>query len=654
MHDTKYHRIVILAVCLTMAAGALLFAQQSPPAEGDETQLLAVLQSDAPLFEKAKACQRLAVVGTRKSVPVLAKFLDDPKMAHYARTGLEAIPGPSVDDALRDAMGRLQGRLLGGVVGSIGMRRDVKAVDGLTDLLGSSDASVAAAAAWALGRIATPDAINALRKSLDGSASLQVAAADACLSVADRFTAQGKLSEAGALYDALRKAELPKHIEIAALLGSLRTQEATRLRLLSGCLAAKDEDRFRVALSAAHELPGEEVTAALVAQFSKLDKVSAPRQAQIISVLGDRGDAAALPVVLEAAKSGSEDVRLSAIRVLAKLGDASVVPVLLEAALHGEGEAAAAAREGLADLSVEGLDTALVAALAENTGSSLLAVVELVGRRGIGSAAGTLSKLADSDDEPLRTAAIRALGVTVGLDELSALIDRLVDPKTPDVAVTAKEALTKACLRMPDRDACAAKLLDRMTGTAAVQGDLLDLLGVVGGAKALQGVATAARGGSDEIQDAATRVLGQWTSPDVAPVLLDLAEKAGPLKYRVRCLRGYIRIIRQFGLPAEERLAMCRKALAAAGRDQEKRLVLDAVTRIASPAALALVEAHLADAELREAAIAAAILIAEKIVDTEPAAVAAAMAKAVKSTDADVAAQAKTLLRRANRKLGEN
>ncbi|HYW78701.1 MAG TPA: HEAT repeat domain-containing protein [Thermoguttaceae bacterium] len=741
MCDTKYHKIVLLAVCLTMAVPTLLLAQQSPPAEGDETQLLAVLESDAPLFEKGKACQRLAVIGTNASVPVLAKFLGDPEMAHYARTGLEAIPDSSVDDALRDAMGRLEGQLLAGVVGSVGMRRDAKAVEGLIALLGNSDASVAAAAAWALGRIATPDAIDALRESLDGSPTLRVAAADACLTVADTFTAQGKLSEAGAIYDTLRKAELPKHIEIAALLGSLRTQEATRLPLLAECLAAEDQDLFRTALAMAHELPGEEVTSALVAQLSNLAEAAAPepaakiltivkaeyggadtwvdvtpqvtamvggnglsvtvgndlaggdpirgtrkslrlvytidderhavdipeketieieghmtphpRQAQIISVLGDRGDMAALPVVVEAAKSGPWDVRLSAIRVLATLADASAVPVLLETALTAEGEAATAARESLVQLSTEGVDDALVAALKEKTGSPLLVVVELVGRRGIGSAAATLSKLADSDEEQLRTAAIRALGVTVAIEDLSALIDRMVDPKTPDTAVAAKEALTKACLRMPDRDACAAKLLDRMTGTVAVQSDLLDLLGVVGGEKALQGVATQARQGTDEIQDAATRVLGEWMSPDAAPVLLDLA-KTGPSKYSIRCLRGYIRIIRQFGLPAEERLAMCREALAAAGRDDEKRLVLDAVTRIASPEALSLVEAHMADAALKEAAIAAAVSIAEKIVDTEPAAVARAMAKAVQTTDSDLAAQAKTLLRRANRKLGES
>ena len=110
-----------------LLAPTLAFAQQPLPAEGDETQLLGVLESDAELFDKAKACQRLAIIGTSKSVPVLARFLGDEKLSHYARFGLESNPSSDVDDAFRDALGRLSGEQLIGVVNSIGVRRDSRA-----------------------------------------------------------------------------------------------------------------------------------------------------------------------------------------------------------------------------------------------------------------------------------------------------------------------------------------------------------------------------------------------------------------------------------------------------------------------------------------------------------------------------------------------
>ena len=347
--------------------------------------------------------------------------------------------------------------------------------------------------------------------------------------------------------------------------------------------------------------------------------------------MAERGDKAALPVVLEAAKSGPWDVRVSAARALAKLGDAAAVPVLLETAAAAQGELSAAARDSLAELPGEEVDAALAATLARSEGRRLLVVVDLVGRRGITSAVPVLLKLIDSDDEPLRTAAIGALGSTVGLDRLSVLIDRVVSPPTPDVASAAKEALRKACMRMPDRDAAAAALVDRMAAAStAAKTDLLDMLGVLGGAKALEGVSKAAHDTNEELQDAATRVLGEWITADAAPVLLELAT-TGNDKFKIRCLRGYIRIPRQLDVPLAERAAMCREALAVAQRDDEKKLVLEVLARYPSPESLAVALSLLQNAALKQAAGQTAAAIAEKIAESDPAAVADAMKKVLEA-----------------------
>ena len=50
-------------------------------------------------FEKAKACQRLGVVGDATSVPAVAAVLGNKTLSHYARTALETIPGPAADTA---------------------------------------------------------------------------------------------------------------------------------------------------------------------------------------------------------------------------------------------------------------------------------------------------------------------------------------------------------------------------------------------------------------------------------------------------------------------------------------------------------------------------------------------------------------------------
>jgi len=732
----RYHHSVLatLVTVHLLAAATLGFAQQAPPLPGDEQALIAVLESDAPLFDKAKACQQLAVLGTKAAVPALAKYLADEQLSHYARFGLEPNPDPSAGAALRAGLDELQGGLLVGVINSLGIRRDEAAVPPLAALLGNSDPVVAAAAAAALGRIASPQSVQTLRDALGSGTGPRAALADACITAADILVAAGKQTEAAAVYNALRAANVPRHVQLAALTGVIRTGGEEALTLLVAQLQAEDEALFGVALSMAHELPGKGVTEALVAELAKpapplaqgtpaltiekaeygaqekwldvTDVITAacgdnglsivasndiagdpiggvpkvlrvsyrvdgeskavevpegerlqvqgviprqPRRARIVSVLGARGDRSALPVVLEAARSESWDVRLAALRALAELGDASAVPALLENATERQGPVATAALDSLAKLPGDEVDSMLAAMLPAADGGRKLTVIQLLGRREIASAVPALLKLVRDPDPSIRASSLAALGLTVGPDDLPALVDALVRPPTPDVPAAAKEALKTACQRMPDRAACATVLIDRMGESPAATTDLLELLGVVGGPQALTYVAKSAQHDREAVQDAATRVLGEWMSPDVAPVLLNLA-KSGNEKFRVRALRGYIRVPRQLDVPADERLAMCQTALAIATRDEERNLALDALSRCRSEKALALAMSHLANPALKERAAASAVTIAEQILDAQPAIVADAMRQVTKVTeDPELAARAKRAMGRARR-----
>jgi HEAT repeat protein len=191
-----------------------------------ESELIAVLQSDAPQKEKVDACRELARVGTKEAVPALAALLGDEKLAHMARYGLEPIADAAVDEALRDALGKLQGLPLAGVIGSVGVRRDAKAVGQLVPMLDSPDADVARTAARSLGRIATPEAIDALQEALPKAPpERRPAVADGCLACAEALLAREKRREAAAIYQSVAKAELPKHFRVAAAHGLLLARQ---------------------------------------------------------------------------------------------------------------------------------------------------------------------------------------------------------------------------------------------------------------------------------------------------------------------------------------------------------------------------------------------------------------------------------------------
>ncbi|MEE2990462.1 MAG: HEAT repeat domain-containing protein [Planctomycetota bacterium] len=634
--------ITLLLMSLLLTTAAL--AQQPLPAEGDESQLLAILNSDAGLFDKAKACQRLAIIGTSKSVPVVARLLADPGLSHYARTALEANPSVEVDKVFREALGELKGRQLVGVINSVATRKDRQAVDALVSLAAGDDNEVTAAAISALGAFTTPESISAIQQVLTGKPSLRVTAADACLTAADRLLLEGKNAGALVVLAALRKAELPKHINVASRLGEIRAGSQNVNELMNSYLRDNDLDLFRIGLELAHHLTDAKTTGQLLKQ---LDALPPARQILLIHVLGDRGDASALPAVVEAAGSGEVNMKVAAVRVLGMLGDGTVVSILLKAAVSDDEVLAITARDSLAVLGGDDVDNQLANRLENSDGPERLVLVDVAGRRGINRVIPLLLKYVSSADPELRNSAIDGLGMTVGLKDFPQLVDKMLAMGSSPSAKPMKEALRKACQRMGDRDAASKVLLDRTTGASVVvQTELMDLLVYVGGKQALAGAQAAAKSDDESTADAATRALGKWLTPDAAAVLLELAKSGNPA-YRVRCLRGYIRIIRQFGLRPGQRLQMSKMAFAAASRDEERTLVLDTLTRFPSTQGLRMIIPHLQNTSLSEDASKAAVTIGEKIVGNDPKSVAVAMTKVIAVTkNEEITKRAKVLIAR--------
>jgi HEAT repeat protein len=181
-----------------------------------ESQLLAVLQSNAPRDAKDFVCRQLRTMGTAASVPALEQLLANAELSHMARYALERIPDPQAGQALERQVRKLNGLLKIGVISSLGTRG--QGVSLLRPLLQDSDEGVARAAAIALGRIASADANKALA-SAKPRPTLAVVFGDASLSCAEKLRAAGHTKEARATYERLLKSSPSELIRRAADLG---------------------------------------------------------------------------------------------------------------------------------------------------------------------------------------------------------------------------------------------------------------------------------------------------------------------------------------------------------------------------------------------------------------------------------------------------
>lgn len=600
-----------LCVAVALTSVSLRAADDPAASAAKERELLAVLKSDAPESEKALTCKHLAIYGSSESVPELAKLLSNERLHSWARTALEAIPGKAADEALRAASDSLQGRLLVGTINSIGVRRDAGAVERLTKRLDDADADVASAAAVALGRVGDAAATKALRSALPGaSAKTRSAVAEGCILCAERHAAEGRAAEAAAIYDEVRKAEVPRPRVLEATRGAILSRGDDGILLLIEQLHSTDKQLFQIGLSTAREFPGRKVDEALAAELSKFKP---ERAALVVTAMADRPDTVVLSAIAQAAESGPKPVRLAAIQALGRIGNATSLSALLSTAAGDDAELAQAAKTALAELPDRSIDAEIATRLASANGKSFAVLIELVGQRRVDAVA-PLMKAADHADPAVRRAALMALGNTVSAKHLNVLVKSVVSPKAGTDAEVAQLALKTACVRMPDREACAEELSEALEkAPAAVKPSLLDILAAVGGTRALRAVGAAAKSSNSELQDVSSRLLGEWATIDAAPVLLDLSKTAPGEKYQVRAMRGYIRIARQFVMPEPDRTEMCRTALSAARQPAEKKLVIEILKRYPNSGNLKLAVELSQSPELKSDATAAVLAIAQKL-----------------------------------------
>ncbi|MEI7730644.1 MAG: HEAT repeat domain-containing protein [Verrucomicrobiota bacterium] len=599
---------------LTLQIQAAVFDPQDSTAE-KQRKLIAVLKSDAPSADKALVCKQLAIYGGPEAVPALAPLLSNPELSSWARIALEAIPDAAADAALRDALTRVQGRQLVGVINTIGVRRDAQAISGLSAKLKDADADIASAAAAALGRIGGNQATAILEKFLPTSPEgVRSEVAEGCVRCAERYLNEGNNKEAIRLYDLVRNSSVPRQRIIEAIRGAILARKSEGLPLLMEQLRSEDRARFGIGLRTARELSGRDVTLALA---EELERSGQDRQALLLLVLADRADAAALPTIQKAARSGPKKVRLAALTALDRLNNPAVVPVLLDVAAENDPDLEKAARVALARLPGKEVDNQLLNRLPQSAGKMRQVLLELAGQRQIAGALPLAMQCLNDADAVVRSAAIATIGLLGEEKQIADLIKQLKQTQ----AAKDQGDLEKAMLAIASRQGarCLPHLLPLAeNGDVALRIIALHTLASVGGPEALAAVKNALNDKETTVQDEAVRTLSTWPNswPDdaaVAEPLLTLAKTGKKMSHQVLGLRGYLQYIQtDKKLKDEDKLAKVNDVLPLVKRVEEKRLVIGALGTIPSASCLEPLMTYAADRALADDACSAIIALAPR------------------------------------------
>jgi len=571
--------------------------------------LAARLEADLPPAAKVWVLRHLEFVGRAESVPPVAAQLaaTDPALREAARQALQNNPAPEAAAALRAALESADAPVWkAALANALGTRGDTEAAPALAKLAASDDEAVRSAAVVALAKVGDKSALDPIASAMTkGSEAAKLLATDACLRLADRLTATDKAT-ALAVYRKLTAQ--PGQVKAAALIGMARAGGAAELPALMDALDDADPRTRGAATEGLILLTAPEVTRAMADRLAALPAASKP---VMLYALARRGDKAARSAVAAAAADADVNVRVAALRSLATLGDKSDVTLLLKAAAQGPGEEQKAARDSL-DIMAGGaeIDAVLVGALATATGPGKAEVARALGARKVAAGVPALTAATADPDPVVRQESFKALGVVGGPDVLPALVSAITKTTENADRDQAVQAYASIARRAGDADRSAQPALAALPAAEkAGKVALYQVLGRVGGAKALDAVAAGLAAPEPALRDAALRALADWPDDAAAPALLEVARSAAKQNERVVALRGYVRVVAQPGsnrAPAET-TKMLGAALAVAQRPEDVKTILPALGDLKDPAALALILPHLdLPATAEEAANAAA------------------------------------------------
>jgi HEAT repeat protein len=576
--------------------------------------LLGALAGNPDKQVAAFLISQVQLAGKAEALKPLARYLGDEALAGPAAAALQAIGGPEATRSLLKGLDKAPQGARISIVDALGQMRSREAVKRLLALAESNDEGLRRASRFALANIGDPAAGPVLSNVRVASPLGERArAAGLYLLFARRLAESGKTAEAlAAARSILDSYDGPEESQVASEALAL-VVSVLKERAIPDLLRAVDSpvSALRGAvLETAATLGTGEATARWVEKAS----ASGPEvRAEIIGMLGRRGDKAALPFVRDSLKSREESVRLAAIPAAVRLGGQAVLPDLL--GLFGADD----------ETTITALKTALLGfdgTLVVPEAVRLLDATPLPGRAalidilGDKSARGEIDRILAlaSDPEPAtRAAALAALAKLSGESDLPRLAVMLEQATDGDDVLHLQEAVTAAALRnvVPgERGAALVGLLKSAPPARKVA--LLRVLPKVGGDTALRSAIAETGSMDSQVQTAAVFALSQWPDFQAAEDLLRIATSTTNKKHRLLAIEGYVRLVGRANMTGSRKLALFQDLLSKPLDDADKKPILTGASAIREPEALRLLAAYVENPVLGETAAAGLLDLASE------------------------------------------
>lgn len=349
-----------------------------------------------------------------------------------------------------------------------------------------------------------------------------------------------------------------------------------------------------------------EVTNKWIAAFPKAIPAAKP---EIITMLGERGDATALPLITTSLSHQDQAVRIAAAAAVVKIKGSENISSLISYMMAFSSDADQAAAESSL-MTVTGSDNMrfLIPVLKEGTPAARKTAIELFSWNKDNKYFSEILPFTSSSDEVVKAAAMKALASLAGSSDQTRLIELLTVTENPDYITDIQSALAIAANNTSNPEMRSSVVLKAMNGKVQKE-KIIPVLAKTGGREALAIVLKEFEDGNSEMRDICFKALSNWCDYSASSALFEICASKNKT-YEGPAFDGYLEQIKSAPLPDDQKLLLLRKIMPYALTPERKNSILAEAANLRTYPSLFFVASYLDDDATSSAAANAASSIA--------------------------------------------
>ncbi|MBD3274843.1 MAG: DUF1080 domain-containing protein [Candidatus Marinimicrobia bacterium] len=585
-----------------------------------ESVLLSALSDAEDEEVKAFFLRQLEQVGSSRAIGPVSRYLRDPKLYAPATKTLLSIDSLESAELFIKSLNNAPDERIPTLLNAIGETGHAPDAEAIAEYAGSDDDDIRLAALHALASLGNPGSAEILAQaSLDAGPYNRGQVHGFYLDYASVLADSGEAALSESIYRGLisdRTGDENSHIRIHAATGLVRLLgDRANEDLIT--LFSQDNKQVRVEiLRLAEGIQGDHITRAWIDQMEAAD---AQRQAEIIDMLGRRGESEAFQPVLEQLNSNEAEVRKSAVESVVKLNASQAVSELLSVLERTDSsEERQLVKATLLRIPNDDILPKIDYRLPQMPAAAQVELLDIFSQRRAVRYKKTILTFTDAEDPQVRAAALSALRNIGGAEDISTAMNVVISADNGTVrSVAQRTAVSLAELLGSDQSRVDA-ITSRYESVSPQQKVyVLQTLGQIGSDGALSVLRNEVNSDNETVRDGAIRVLANWQSADALDPLMNIADQSTTLTHQVLSIQGALRLLNQSGMSDAERIDRYQTLMQLAPRAQEKRMVIGGLSNVNDPEALEIIVGYLSDPDVERDAATAILNYAAKTDDRQ-------------------------------------